>query len=255
MRIFCIILLAKLFLLSACTSTNVEKEEEQNKDESYQMLKDYYYPVDDLAEGMVYIYENKKMNNQPDYWLYKTVYDEAGNQFLVATQYNLFFDQRQMLREWVVADGTILKDYRFFQKDTASGKVLGSQATIQENVIFPFKAVDDQDLAYRFQLKFSILPDTAVEYKITRDRKFDKYLKYEYNGEELDAVQFKSIEYTSVENDVEGGSWDMQANLVEIYAKGLGLVYKSSDSKALPYEIQLKERISVQDFEAMQKKD
>ena len=113
-------------------------------------LKDYYYPVNELEDGLIYVYENEILNNQSEYWLHKTVYDESGNQYLVSTQYNILFDQNQLIREWIVADGSLVNDYRFFQKDTDTDKTIGSQANIYENVRKKTKFLNKFLLAIEF---------------------------------------------------------------------------------------------------------
>jgi hypothetical protein len=242
-----------LFLLIIPVSFFLSCQPNQSENPKLDGLKAYYYPVNELEDGLVYVYENTTLNNQPEYWLHKTVYDEAGNQFLVSSKYNLLFNQTYMIREWIVADGSLIKDYRIFQQDSATDKSIISTATINQNVRYPFKAVKADSLAYRFNLDFKILPDTSTEYKITIDRRFDKGLKYFWEGDSLDAVQFSCTEYRSMQNNTAGGAWDETSKSVEIYVKGIGLVYKDSDSKAFPYQNILKKRISMDEFLALQK--
>lgn len=250
-------MIIRLSLISACLmfvlfSCKNETSTSSASENTFHQLKDYYYPVNELEEGLVYLYENEALNNQAEYWLHKTVYDEAGNQYLVSTQYNLLFNQNQMIREWIVADGSLVKDYRFFQEDSTSGRSIASKATINQNVRFPFKAVKSDSLAYRFNLDFIILPDTSTSYNITIDRSFDKFLKYSWNGDSLEAVQIKCKEFRSMQNNVKGGAFDNESASIEIYVKGLGLVYKDSDSKIFPYKIRLKDRLSMEEFQALQ---
>lgn len=249
---FSLITISLFFILLSCKN---EAASNNDQSSSFLQLKEYYYPVNDLEKGLVYLYENEALNNQAEYWLHKTVYDEASNQYLVSTQYNIFFNQNQMIREWIVADGSLVKDYRFFQEDSISGRSVASKATINQNIRFPFKAVKSDSLAYRFNLDFIILPDSSTAYNITVDRSFDKFLKYPWKGDSLDAVQIKCKEFRSMQNNTEGGAFNNESTSVEIYAKGLGLVYKDSDSKIFPYKIRLTDRISMEEFEALQKEN
>ena len=101
-------LFSLLLVLAVCSTKN---EQKSSVDQS---LKKFYFPLSELsADGLVYEFVDDSLGVAVDYWLYKTVKDNAGDLFLIATGYDALFEQRYFSREWVVADGTILKDYQF----------------------------------------------------------------------------------------------------------------------------------------------
>jgi hypothetical protein len=200
-------------VLSACNNEN-----KNAKKIEYQSLKKFYYPLEELkGDGLVYEYYNDSLGLVTDYWLYKTVKDDAGDLFLIAAGYNAIFEQQYFSRQWIVADGTILKDYQFMTTDSASGKSIITPAKIEDNVYFPYNPTQDSSKAYRFRMKFALPPDTALQYDLVRDRKFDKFLEYEYEGKKLPAAQF-------------------------------GLVYIEKSGNGVNFKQRLKRRISPDEF-------
>ena len=240
-----------LFLLISLVLFSCQSPEPSNttpESTDLQQLKKFYYPIDDLEDGMVYEYVDEKTGSVVGYWHYSTVKDEAGNRYLIGTNYNPFFEQDQFSREWIVATGTILKDYQFIQTDSATGKAIMRPAKIEESVVYPFEALSDSSLAYRFRMKFSLLPDTTTHYDLVRDRKFGKYMNYTYDGKERKAVMFNTKEYIDAHNPVEGGSWQLNSDMTEIFAAGIGLVYTKKTSQGVNYTHRLKRRFTMEEF-------
>jgi len=238
------ILFFSVMVLSACNNEN--KNEKQVE---YQSLKKFYYPLEELkGDGLVYVYYNDSLGLVTDYWLYKTVKDDAGDLFLIAAGYNAIFEQQYFSRQWIVADGTILKDYQFMTTDSASGKSIITPAKIEDNVYFPYNPTQDSSKAYRFRMKFALPPDTALQYDLVRDRKFDKFLEYEYEGKKLPAAQFSSKEYINASDRINGGNFDIKSEIKEIYALGIGLVYIEKSGNGVNFKQRLKRRISPDEF-------
>lgn len=251
--ILCIFAALAVLSLNSCGNEKNNAHTNDNKvADSLQPLKKFYFPFDELSDGSVYEYVDDSMGVAVDYWLYKTVKDEAGDRFLIATGYDAFFEQRYFSREWIVANGTILKDYLFMQPDSATKKSVVRPAKIEENIIFPFNPVKDTSLAYRFRIKFSLLPDTAMSYDLVRNRKFDKYLDYEFEGKKLSAVQFSADEYIEAKDSINGGHWNINSKMIEIYAEGIGLVYKEKTGKGANFKNRLKRRMTPAEFEKLQ---
>lgn len=190
-------------------------------------LKPYYYPLDSLKDGWVYEYANKESMTVVYYWSFKVVKDEAGDRYLIGVRYNPFFEQDQFSREWIVANGTISKDYKMFLKDSISGKAQTYTAKISENVVFPFEAVQDSVMAYRFECALRLPPDTNVVTKLTRDRKFKEFSTYDLHGEKVDVAVFSNKDYYDIEDTKNGGFWNVEKEVTEIYAKDIGLVYQA----------------------------
>ncbi|MCH2046747.1 MAG: hypothetical protein MK212_21715 [Saprospiraceae bacterium] len=190
-------------------------------------LKPYYYPLDSLQDGWVYEYADQASKIVTHYWFFKVVKDEAGDRYLVAVRYNGFFEQDQISREWIVANGTISKDYKILVRDSLTGIAEAYTADISENVVFPFEAVKDTNLAYRFECSFSLPPDTNIINKLTRDRKFREFSTYNLHGDEVDVAVFQNKDFYDIEDVANGGFWTVEKEVTEIYAKGIGLVYQA----------------------------
>ncbi|AFC24737.1 hypothetical protein SGRA_2006 [Saprospira grandis str. Lewin] len=239
-----------LFLFSACQPQAPKTEEQPATEVEANNIKAYYFPIKALEEPQVYEYVDDS-TGQIDYWLYNTVYDKAGNQFLLGTNYNQKGEQQQFFRSQILADGAILKDYRFFQTDS-SGKSHTSSAKIKEPVLYPFKPTQEAGQVYRFWVNFSIAPDTAVVYDIVRNRSLSKEsLTFSWEGQELPAIQLDVEEFSETNDSINGGHWKMQGQRQEIYAQGLGLVYIKSISDAARQHSRLKRRLSSEEFQAL----
>jgi hypothetical protein len=247
-------ILFSLTVLLSCNNRKTNNDNGKNSNsEKIQALKKFYYPFDELAnDGLVYEYVDDSLGAVVDYWLFKTVKDEAGDRFLIGAGYNALFEQRYFSREWIVANGTILKDYRFIQTDNATKISKVRPAVIEESVIFPFDPVKDNSLAYRFRIKFNVLPDTAMNYDLVRDRKFDKFLEYDFNGKKIAAVQFKAKEYIEAKDSINGGHWTINSEMTEIYAEGIGLVYTEKKGKGANFKNRLNKRMTPKEFESLQ---
>ncbi len=243
------IVLFAVILLLACND-----KKKKSAPSTMEVLNKYYYPLQELnGDGMVYEYWNDSLKLVADYWLYKTVKDEAGDLFLISAGYNGLFEQTVFSREWIVADGTLLKDYQFYVTDSASGKSIITAAKIEDNVYFPFKPTLDSGKVYRYRMKTKLPPDTTLNFDIVRDRRFDKFLEYEFEGKKLAAVQFLVTEYYNVfDNTNKGGDFKITSEIKEIYAKGIGLVYIEKRGDAINYRNRLKRRISPDEFLKMQ---
>jgi hypothetical protein len=215
-----------------------------------QSLRKFYFPIEDLmGDGLVYEYLDDSLKVVADYTLYKTVKDEAGDLFLIAAGYNGFFEQTFVSSVWIAADGTILKDYQFIETDSVSGKSIVTPAKIEENIYFPFKSSPDTGKIYRYNMSLTLPSDTALNFDIVRDRKFDKFLEYEFEGQKLAAVQFTGTDYQST-FDLKNKGADLKTNseIKEIYAAGIGLVFIEKKVGATYYRNRLNRRISPDEF-------
>lgn len=238
-----------LLLFFSCNSNKDQSSTSKTDTVSPQALKKFYYPLEELSEdGLVYVYIDDSVKAPADYWLFKTVKDEAGNLFLIGNSYDAKLEQRYFSREWIVANGIILKDYHFIQTDSLSGKSIVRPAKIDENVVFPFNPTNDSSMAYRFRIKFSLLPDTAMNFDLVRDRKFERYTEYEYRDTKLKAVEFSAKEYIEAKDSINGGYWTINSEMKEIYAEGIGLVYIEKKGPGANFRYRLEKRISPDEF-------
>jgi hypothetical protein len=218
-----LISLMLLFLLCSCTPVPEPEKAETNSFYS----KAYYYPAEELSAGKVYeyviVHEGEEYLSH--FWHLQSEKDTEGNLFLIWNRYNAQLQNDQYIKEWIIEDGVITKEYNFFVLDSATNSIKEYPNDVSQNVVFPFNASTDSAMAYRFVCEMKLPPDFLTA-KLIRDRKFAKSTKFNYNGKEVDAVAFTCTDLYDIENVEEGGFWNIKKAVVEIYAKGTGLVYQ-----------------------------
>jgi hypothetical protein len=220
----CIGFSAILFNFSACNNATESKPDATDMSAQVQPLKKYYYPLAQLKDGLVYEYTNDSSNLVDYFWFYKTVEDESGNWFLLSTRYNTKFEQDQIVRERVYAEGTNCESYQFLQADT-SGKSQSAPCRLKETVMFPFDVPKKKDLVYRFQMEFNLPADPDLTYRVTRDRRFDRLAQEKYADKMTDCAIFENLLHVAVGDSVHGGHWKIDSSrTTEIYAENIGLV-------------------------------
>ncbi len=194
--------------------------------------KPYYYPVEALKAGKVYEYSLMKENRSfvTHYWHLQTEQDASGQVFLIWNRYNPLFEQDQYIKEWIVRDGVVIKDYVFFVKDSTEASSTRYINKVEENIVFPFQASLESNMVYRFSCVL-LLPPDSLTVKLVRDRKFHEEMEYLYDGKTLEAVAFVSNDLYDIEDKVEGGFWQQEKITKEIYVKGLGLVEEEVQTK------------------------
>lgn len=215
--------------------------------------KPYYYPVEKLRTGKVYEYSRMQDSAAyiDHYWHFQTI-DSAGQTFLVGKRYNPFFEQDQYTREWVVQDGVVTTTYEMLIKDTTLQTTTRYVNEVDQNIVFPFNASLDSNMAYRFTCKLTLPPD-FVTVRLVRDRQFSQPLVYPYKGEEIPAVAFSCTDLYDLEDREQGGYWEHKTASVEIYAQDMGLVYTEEKKGEEPSEVtRLTNIYTLQQFQTLQ---
>lgn len=249
-----------LIFISSCqpqenTPTTEEPVQEVNDNTFY--TKAYYYPIESLSEEKIYEYviENKGETYLSHYLSLKKETGEDGNVYLISKYYAPDFQQNQEIKEWIIKDGVITQGYTFLVMDSISQSFKEYPNEVSQNVVFPFYASLDSVMAYRFVCEMKLPPD-FLTVKLVRDRKFNKKLSYTYKEEELEAIAFTATDLYDIENVEGGGFWEQKKATIEVYAKGIGLVYK--ETKTAGGEGTEVERLStiysVEEFEALKTK-
>jgi hypothetical protein len=217
-------LFAGLLLFSQCGDTGTYD------------LRDYYFPVDSLANGRVYEYRSPSEENDPPfYWYYRSI-EQDGQLFLAAMFYDADFSPYQVVREEVVESGIILHDFFLYEPDTADTQ---KQVPVEviENSVFPFHP-SEVGAVYVYNISWSMPSDSGAVTSLIRNRQFMGDTSVVYQGERYDAVNFYVRELIDIENE---GHTEHEYDGWEIYAKGLGLVYTRknvADDFVIEYELQ-----------------
>ncbi len=218
-----LISLIPLLFIYSCTPLPEPEKAEHN---SF-YTKAYYYPAEELEAGKVYEYVIVHDGEEylSHFWHLQSEKDQEGNLFLIWNRYNAQLQKDQYIKEWIIEDGVITKEYKFFVLDSATNKLKEYPNDVSQNVVFPFNASTDTAMAYRFVCEMKLPPDFLTA-KLIRDRKFGSSTKFNYKDQEVDAVAFTCTDLYDIENVEEGGFWNIKKAVVEIYAKGTGLVYQ-----------------------------
>lgn len=198
-----------LTLLAACAN------EGQN-------IRDYYFPVKDLLGGKVYAY-TAEMGDTTErrYWYYRTFARDSGL-FFTGVQYDHFFQINQIVRERIDPSGAVARQVLLYEPDTATQRLLPTEAIIEADDLFPFR-VRDSTGVFLYRLKYRPPSDTSAEIYLIRNR---RYLGpgpvFEFEGKKYPTIRFGLRE--AVGHRAEGAA-EIEGTGEEWYAKGLGLVY------------------------------
>jgi len=217
-------------------------------DPAHRNIKAYYFPVDDLKQGMVYEYETTQNGTkQPEYWYYKTLVRDTGI-FLTATNYDHQFAIVQIRSEKIVGNGSVAKDFFLYEPDTASRKMVQIKAQITAADLFPF-VVSDSLGVFLFKLNYHPGNDTASTNYVIRNRRYmGDAPDFNWEGKSYPCIRMGIREVVGNERE---GAWEAEGVGEEWYAKGLGLVYykKTFNKGQLVLESSLKARFPMSELE------
>lgn len=183
-------------------------------DDDTRRLRNYYFPVEQLRGGMVYEYVSEQGDSvTTEYWYYRAVTRDSGL-FLVGTYYDAQFQIGQIVRQKIVEDAALAREYFLYETDAETGKQLQIRTIIESPVLYPFAAKDSSQV-FQFSLKYHPLDDPDATVNIVRQRRFlGNGPDFEFRGEKVPCIRFGLRE-----------SGDLKGWGEERYALGLGLVY------------------------------
>lgn len=217
--------------------------------EDTQPLKAYYFPIDDLKDGVVYEYHPIDERLPKDYWYFKT-FDLDTAVYLTAQFYNEAFEVRQFSREEIVQNGVMQLDNFIYETDSL-GKQTRVDGQILEPAAFPFQAKDSTEV---FLMKIKWIYQETPESSLTliRNRRYLGKTKFDLDGKSLDCIK---IGLKELVRSTEEGDLEQEYAGTELYAKGVGLVYyKKNIGEDFVLEYELKQRYSMKEFEEKFKK-
>lgn len=219
-----------LCLLSAC---NQEKD-----------IRDYYFPVKKLTDGLVYVYEPL---DSPDtsliYW-HLLATEKEDNFYLNTTVYGRDFTPTNLNTEKITNAGSVTKQVFLYATDS-TGTSKRSEAEILAGNVFPF-VVPQTGPQPAYVYRINVVPPDGKnsEYRITYNRQYSRDTVLQVLGEKQDAVVFTITGETDVRN-ANGESFAPTFKGYEIYAKDLGLVQSYRDYDGFVFNQRLVERIPM----------
>ena len=228
-----------LLILTLLLSCETEYGDQRN-------IRNFYFPVDELDDGLVYEYQ--PVNNDtfpPVYWYYRNV-RQKGGLYLIGTAYSPELLPVQLVTEAVVSNGMLLEDMYLFANDSLGGQTQ-IPVEIQAGSAFPF-LVKDSTGVFLYKVKWSASDSSAVSTTLIKNRRFLGDTTFVYQGETYPAIQFYVKEL--IEQRAEG-SLELEYDGVEIYAKDIGLVYyKKEIQEGFTQEYALAKTYPMTDLEA-----
>ena len=184
----------------------------------------YYYPIDELEDGLVYAYEGSIDGGfAPYYWFYRSV-ETPDSTVLTGTYYSYEFEPLQFTNERIVADGSLRRALRLYSPtDSISTQTV---ATVLEPALFSFLEPDPDRLLVS-AVRFSSGPDSSGNpgaiYTITHNRHYLKDTSITLFGKTYAAQAWEVREL--IEQD-SVGVLSVENQALEIYAEGVGLAYR-----------------------------
>lgn len=209
-------------------------------------IKVYYFPIEDLFEGKVYIYTAVNDSLPPYFGYFK---NNGG--YLTSTYYDYNFKVEQITNETVVKSGTLMNRIQLCQYNETEPDICQVVLpTIEYDNVFPFQ-VSDSSGVFLYKVKWNDAIDSTLEYEVLRNKHFLGFTNYTYKDKVYKCVKFGIREETKVGSE-QTGYQTFKAYTEEIYAKNLGLVYyKKNIDNVRNLEYQLTDIISMEALENM----
>jgi len=207
----------------------------------------FYYPVYDLQQGKVYEYRPVKNDTLPvDYWYYSS-HEVDEKLHFTGNYYNDRFQVQQFFRETQEMDAMVLSDFILYDTDD-KGRQDQIAVEILSKKTFPINFADSTK-TFQMGVKWNIPGEVGTTISLTRDRKYIGMSNYTYQGEKIESAIFKTME--NIEHFVaDDGYLEPSFPGIEIYAKGIGLVYyKKQLSEDVIIEYALYATYSMQEFD------
>lgn len=193
-------------------------------DPDYRDIRDYYFPLKDLEEGLVYEYEPVGNDSlAPNYWYYRS-FIFKDSVFLTGTYYEYELLPLQFTREELVHNGMLLEEMYLYERDS-TGEQLRVPVAVEAGNVFPFM-VRDSGGVFLFKVSWSSPLDPGATVRVIKNRRFAGDTTYRYRGAAYDAVTFEVRELFEYDQE---GVLEQEYSGIEIYAEDLGLVYYRKD--------------------------
>lgn len=212
-------------------------------------IRDYYFPLRELEEGLVYEYQPVHLDSlTPAYWYYRSFIQDDGV-FLTGTYYEYDLVPLQLVREELVRNGMLVQDVNLYNEVTDStGLQDRTAAEVLQGSAFPFEVTDSSGV-FLYKIRWEPSQDSGAVITLVKNRQYLGDTVVQVMGESRDAIVFKVRELLSYDKE---GVFEQEYGGREIYAKGIGLVYydkKIGGSMMLSYA--LKRRYPMNELEEL----
>lgn len=190
-------------------------------------LRDFYFPLKQLEDGLVYAYETARNDSLRDttYWYYRSFVSDTAI-FLTGTYYGTLPSPQQFVREEMVRNGMLTSEVFLYTTDS-----LGKQHPVPVKILsgsaFPFE-VSDSGGVFLCKIEFAFPANPQDTITLIKNRRYLGDTTFTFQNETNKAVVFELKELLESGNRQQGYV-EPRYGGKEIYAKGIGLVY--SDKK------------------------
>jgi len=191
-------------------------------------FKEYYYPIEDLYDGKVYVYTPVANDTLPSYFWY--FFNQGG--YLIGTKYDEKLRVEQTLTEEIVGNGTLLHRLQLCDYDLDNPDICQPiQVEIESAAVFPFEMIDSSSV-FLNKISWNEREDSTIENQIIKNRHFLGFDKCTWHGKTYDCAKF------GIREEIQSGSeligfQTFKAYTEEHYAKGIGLIYSNKNIENL----------------------
>lgn len=209
-------------------------------------IRDYYFPLKSLTEGLVYEYQTEDGNGFPPEYRYYRSFIGDGAVSLTVMQYDQDLLPLVFTNERLVRNGMKAEELLLLYPD-GQGKQLQVSTQIESADVFPFR-VEENGGIYLFRTAWEDPMDSSRGYTLIQNRYFDGDTSVVFQREKYPAVRFLLREGM---DDRQEGVLSLVYEGKEVYAKGLGLVYYEKEiADGLVLRYRLADRYKMEVLEA-----
>ena len=226
------LLLVIAFLVAACSDeVNIEA---------------YYFPHQQLYDGLVYEYRAPNNPEQPPFYMYYRTVRTDTSIYLTGMQYDEQFRPSVFTREELLPTGVLLEEMYLYEPDS-TGRQTQIGVEILANNVFPFRTNPERPGVLVWEARWHPPADQPTTLTLLRNRQFVRDTVVQVNGQSTDAVVFTVRELMDHE---QVGHFETEYGGREVYAEGIGLVYyRKNVSEDFIVEYELTDRFPMTELE------
>lgn len=207
---------------------------------SKESTRDFYFPLKQLKDGVVYVYEMDGNGQLGEvYWYYRSIVEKDAVR-MTSTYYENDPAPLQISREVMTIGGMVQESLNFYETGQ-DGKSVLKEVEIKKGLVFSFD--EDEHKQGVHQVKWK---EADGEIEVIKKRRVVGRTGFEWEGREIKAIEIEVEQQVLHHAD---GTLELNSKGREIYAKGLGLVYyEVIPEEGIKWAYRLKERISMEEL-------
>jgi hypothetical protein len=186
--------------------------------------KSYYFPIDQLSDTAVYIYEIDHNGEKYKHYYQLNTSHMEGKTFLSTLAFDRYFDLSEQVLEEITDNGAQVIYYRVTEKDENNQSYISPEAKLEYSAVFSWKFEENKPITWQFHYDSELYANTDVW--VTRYREFrGKMTNINYDSKSYPSMELRDqyiIEYKDRIHKSEGTTFDFRQR--SYYAKGLGMI-------------------------------